>query len=97
MTTIHFLHHGRLCAALLAAGLAGCASLPADWGRSAVAETTAERGLPQASGDLRQLQSRLLSQPLQPDDAVSLALLNSPELSHYLASLGFAAAEVYDA
>lgn len=97
MSTVHFLPRGRLCAALLASGLAGCASLPADWGRSAVAETTAERGLPQASGDLRQLQSRLLSQPLQPDDAVSLALLNSPELSHNLASLGFAAAEVYDA
>lgn len=92
-----FLAQGRLCAALLGLAVSACASLPADWGRASVAETTAARGLPQAGGDPRLLQTRLLSQPLEPDTAVSLALLNSPELSRNLASLGFAAAEVYDA
>lgn len=93
----NFSAHGRLCAAVLSLSLAACASLPADWGRSAVAEATAARGLRQPGGDPSQLQQQLLARPLQPDDAVSLALLNSPELSHNLASLGFVAAEVYDA
>jgi cobalt-zinc-cadmium efflux system outer membrane protein len=93
----HFSAYGRLCAAVLTLSLAACASLPADWGRGAVAEATAARGLQPPSGDPAQLQQQLLTRPLQPDDAVSLALLNSPELSRNLASLGFAAAEVYDA
>ena len=87
----------RLGAPLLVLSLSACANLPADWGRGAVAETTAARGLSRPEGDVTLLSQQLLARPLGPDEAVSLALLNNPELRGTTAGLGFAAAEVYDA
>lgn len=83
---------------LLFAGLAGCASVPADWGRADIGKMTAERGrsLPQVA-DAKAFTDQALSQPLTADTAVQLALLNNPDVRRETARLGFAAAEVYDA
>jgi cobalt-zinc-cadmium efflux system outer membrane protein len=85
-------------AALLLAVLAGCASVPPDWGRADVLRLTAERGrampLPD---DAQAFTKRLLAAPLSADVAVQLALLHNPELRREMARLGFAAAEVYEA
>jgi len=83
---------------LLFAGLAGCASVPADWGRADVGKMTAERGrsLPQVA-DAKAFANQALSKPLTADTAVQLALINNPDLRREAARLGLAAAEVYDA
>lgn len=87
-----------LPASLLLAGLAGCASAPADWGRADVGKMTAERGraLPQVA-DAKAFTNQALSNPLTTDTAVQLALINNPDVRREAARLGFAAAEVYDA
>jgi cobalt-zinc-cadmium efflux system outer membrane protein len=77
--------------------LVGCASLPSDWGRSAVAESTAAHGRPLPSGDTKTLIDQLLNAPLTVDNAITLALLNNPAVRAETAKLGFAAADVYDA
>ncbi|MBK8991375.1 MAG: TolC family protein [Gammaproteobacteria bacterium] len=85
---------------VLGAMLAGCAPLPTDDGRSATAELLAARGRqPPAAGDdtLAALLARLREQPLSAADAVRLALLNNPDMKAEYASLGFAAADVYEA
>lgn len=83
---------------LLLAGLAGCASVPADWGRADVGQMTAERGraLPQVP-DAKAFTDQALRAPLTADTAVQLALINNPVVRREAARLGFAAAEVYDA
>ena len=87
-----------LPASLLAAGLVGCASVPADWGRADVGKMTAERGraVPQVA-DAKSFTTQALSTPLTADTAVQLALINNPDLRRETARLGFAAAEVYNA
>lgn len=87
-----------LPASLLFAGLAGCASVPADWGRADVSKITAERGraLPQVA-DAKAFTDQALRAPLTADTAVQLALINNPDVRREAARLGFAAAEVYDA
>lgn len=86
-----------LCAIAL---LAGCAGLPADRGRGDVAALLKERGRDVArppgadsAGQVRQW----TAQPLGPDDAVRVALVNNPRLKAEYARLGFAAADVYEA
>ncbi len=83
---------------LLLAALAGCASVPADWGRDQVRQLTTERGrpLPQIA-DFKAFTDRALSAPLSADAAMQIALLNNPALRRETSRLGFAAAEVYDA
>ena len=69
------------CAILLVAGLVGCASVPADWGRTEVRQLTAERGnsLPQIP-DARTFTDRALRAPLTVESAVQLALINNPDM-----------------
>lgn len=78
-------------------GLTGCASIPADRGLSEVARHAAERGLTLPAGDAAGLSQQLLTQPLTPADAVTLAFLHNPAVRQVTARLGFAAADVYDA
>ena len=87
----------RCASALLVTTLVGCASLPQDWGRADVAAATAARGRPLPSGDTQSLSQQLLSQPLTPDSAITLALIHNPAVRETAARLGFAAADVYDA
>lgn len=82
---------------LLAATLASCASLPADWGRSDVTKVTSERGLSLPSGDQQSLSRQLIDQPLTADNAITLALIHNPAFQETAARLGFASADVYDA
>lgn len=87
-----------LPASLLVLGLAGCASVPADWGRGDVNQLAAERLRTRpATGDTKAFTDAALQTPLTVDSAIQLALLNNPGLRRETASLGFAAAEVYDA
>ena len=93
----------RLATAMLAfsATLVGCAPLPTDDGRTATAELLAARGHELAAadgaGNADTLLAALRERPLTATDAVRLALLNNPDLKAEYASLGFAAAEVYEA
>ena len=82
---------------LLALTLAGCASLPADWGRAGTTAAAAERGLSWPSESPAALRARLLAEPLDSEGAIQLALLHSPELHAATARLGYASAEVYEA
>lgn len=77
--------------------LVGCASLPADWGLSSVAASTAAHGRPLPTGDAARLTADLLAQPLNADNAITVALLNNPAVRAETARLGIAAADVYDA
>ncbi len=76
--------------------LGGCAALPADNGRSDVDQLLAERGrsVDDATADLL---ASLIAAPLTPDSAIRIALLNNPALQSTYASLGFGAADVYEA
>jgi len=87
-----------LPAALGAFVLAGCASIPADWGRSQSDALVRERGqtLPRPEDPAAWTRERL-AEPLTPAGAVQLALVNQPRLRERAAQLGFSAAEVYDA
>ena len=87
----------RPAALLLALAVAGCASLPADWGRADVAAATALHGRPLPGGDTASLSRQLLAQPLTADNAITLALIHNPAVRETTARLGFAAADVYDA
>jgi outer membrane protein TolC len=86
------------------ATLAGCAAVPSNGGADAAAALAAERiGQPAplsmtAPGHAasQEVQS-LLQQPLTPDSAVRIALLNSPALKAALAELGMTAADVAQA
>lgn len=80
--------------------VSGCASLPADSGRSDVATLLQSRGQatnPADAETARRLLDQLGERPLSASDAVQLALVNNPHLKAEYARLGFAAAEVYDA
>lgn len=83
---------------VLAAGIAGCAGVPADWGRSDVARMAAERGLPAPPAeDAQAFTTAALRSPLDVDTAIQLALIRNPSIRRETARLGFASAEVYDA
>lgn len=85
-------------ALLLSLAASGCASLPDDWGRADAARLAAERGraLPQAAEAAAYTREQL-AQPLTPQSAVALALLNNPDLRARNAQLGIAAADLYEA
>ena len=83
--------------ALAALSLASCASLPPDLGRSEVSTAVVARGQALPTGNTAQLSAQLLSQPLTPDHAITLALIHNPAVRQTTALLGFAAADVYEA
>lgn len=80
------------------AALSGCASVPADWGRSQSAQYAADRGrtLPQPA-DAKAFTGDLIGRPLTPEAAVQIALVNSPAIRQETARLGVASADVYEA
>jgi outer membrane protein, heavy metal efflux system len=67
--------------------LAGCVAVPADRGSARVHSLV----------DSTALTEKPVSTPIGPDEAVQLALLNSPVMRQLYAELGLAQAEVYDA
>jgi cobalt-zinc-cadmium efflux system outer membrane protein len=92
-----------LCVGLASASLvlAGCAAIPADRGSSlssSLVQSHSSLGteLQLAGGNDQQAQS-LLTEPLDADAAVKLALLKNPRMQGLYAELGLAQAEVYDA
>ena len=87
----------RIATPVMILGLSGCASVPADLGRSEVDELVAERGQAIDTGETSAILSNLVTQALTADDAVRIALINNPELQATYAELGFAAADVYEA
>jgi cobalt-zinc-cadmium efflux system outer membrane protein len=76
--------------------LGGCAGIPAGNGRGDVDQLLVERGrsVDDATSDLL---ASLMGAPLTPDSAIRIALLNNPGLQSTYASLGFGAADVYEA
>jgi len=92
-------------AALVLMMLAGCASFSPDGGLDEVAALTSARtgqvvqfSRPtQDAGAARQQVRQLLGQPLSPETAVRIALLNNPGLRAALAELGIAEAELVQA
>jgi cobalt-zinc-cadmium efflux system outer membrane protein len=84
--------------------LAGCASIPADRGVSVANELLLTRSGSEQSVQLNAKQrdvqaevDELLALPMHVNEAVRLALLNSPRMRVLYAELGFAQADVYDA
>lgn len=76
--------------------IGGCASVPADLGREHVDALVTARGQDVEAATSELLVS-LTGQPLTGEAAVRIALLNSPELQATYATLGFGAADVYEA
>ncbi len=75
--------------------LSGCASAPADLGRSEVDTLVTARGQTiDISTD--ELLTTLTEAPLSPESAVRIALMNNPGLQSTYATLGFGAADVYE-
>ncbi len=94
----------RTATALALAALAGCATVPADGGADGAARHAGERigqpaPLSMAAPDAaaREEIVALLAQPLTPESAVRIALLNSPALKASLAELGMTAADMAQA
>lgn len=81
-----------------ACALAGCASVPDDWGRGEVVRLAAAQGRewPVAQHDDAHL-AHALAAPLTRDTAVRLALMHNPDLRRRAARLGFAAADLHAA
>jgi hypothetical protein len=98
----HLITRAAIAAAL--AALTGCAALPPDGGAYGAAAVATQRigqdaPLSMAAPDdaaKHDIQA-LLAQPLTPDSAVRIALLNSPSLKASLAELGISAAEAAQA
>lgn len=93
-----------LCAALVSSlALAGCASLPGERGRDAVATELGARSgravtlATAGPGGIDDSLRTLLAQPLSADAAVELAWRNSPRSRAALAELGLAAADLFEA
>ena len=76
--------------------LTGCATVPADLGRSDVDRLLTQRSVPASAGSTGELE-QLLAEPLTPARAVRVALINNAELQAEFARLGFGAADVYSA
>lgn len=95
----------RTAAAFAALVLAGCASFSPDGGLDRVSDLTRERAgqgiVPQRTaqdvGLVRARVAELLQQPLSPDTAVELALLNNRGLQASFSQLGIAEAELVQA
>jgi cobalt-zinc-cadmium efflux system outer membrane protein len=81
--------------------LGGCVSVPADLGRGDVEQLVAARGREpeprRADADVASRVAELTAEPLTPDAALRVALIQSPRLLRAYARLGFAAADVHEA
>lgn len=83
--------------------LVGCATIPADRGSSVAVDLLKPRsdlaaGLSLASaGDTKNEVAKILAAPVNVDDAVRVALLQSARMRVLYAELGFAQADIYDA
>ena len=86
----------RLLVVAFLLALGGCASIPPDHGRGNVDQLLIERGMP-VDDKTSNLVSSLIAVPLTSDSAVRVALLNNAELQSVYASLGFGAADIYEA
>lgn len=93
----------RLLSIAIVLSVAGCATAPEDRGASAVSRFSSERGgpavgVPTQDEDARaKLIGPLLERPLSADDAVTIALVRSPQLRIEYARLGLASADVVQA
>ena len=86
----------RLLVVAFLLALGGCASIPPDHGRGNVDQLLIERGMP-VDDKTSNLVSSLIAVPLTSDSAIRVALLNNAELQSVYASLGFGAADIYEA
>lgn len=90
----------RVCQSIAALAMlivaSGCASVPPDHGRGVVDELVAERGRTTDAPTV-ELVAMLTERPLTAESAVRIALINNPDLQSSYASLGFGAADVYEA
>jgi len=86
----------RLWTVIAVLALSGCASAPVDLGRGEVDALVTARG---QSIDVAtdELLASLTAAPLSPESAVRIALINNPQLQSTYATLGFGAADVYEA
>lgn len=85
-----------ISAAVLLGIIAGCASIPSDFGESEVDSMVEARGVSVPERDSARIDA-LTAEPLSAASAVRLALANNPELSAIYARLGLGAAELYEA
>lgn len=99
MFDLNVLWKALLPASLLV--LSGCAAVPADLGRGDVDKMVAERGqsanAEQSAEATAELLASLTAAPLTPQSAIRIALINNPHLAATYATLGFGAADVYQA
>ena len=88
---------------LCAAALTSCVSVPRDAGASDVQQALAERGAPGVEWSAQpattddQRVAAMLENELTADEAVAIAMLNSPRLQVTLAELGIARADLIEA
>ena len=78
----------------------GCTSVPKDYGMSDVTDLLAQKDVITAvheSDSLESIIQSLVSKPISINNAIQLALVNNAELHKTYASLGIAAAGVYEA
>ncbi len=78
----------------------GCTSVPKDYGMSDVTELLMQKGVNPAVNepeDLESITQSLISAPITLEGAMELALINNATLHKTYASLGLAAADVYQA
>lgn len=85
-----------LCAVLGFVVLSGCASVPSDLGRADVDSLLSERGQT-VEINTQTLLDTLTTAPLSSESVVRIALMNNPRLQSTYATLGFGAADVYEA
>lgn len=93
---IDHLFNLRIGTAIAVVALSGCASVPADLGRADVNSLLSERGQT-VEIHTQTLLDTLTAAPLSSESAVRIALLNNPRLQSTYATLGFGAADVYEA
>ena len=89
-------HPLRICLSWAFIFVGGCTSLPPDLGRGQVDRLVVERGY-RVDREAEDLLASLVSTPLSVEGAVTVALINNPELQSSYARLGFGAADVYAA
>jgi len=81
--------------------LGGCATVPPDLGRSDVDAMVAEHGQDASAAvstaATAELLVNLTAAPLTAESAIRIALINNPQLAATYATLGFGAADVYQA
>ena len=90
----------RASAAILLAGIAGCAAVPLEPGKARVHELVQARSgaaLPANAAHVDQSVQALLREPLQLPAAVQIALLRNPTLQLEFARLGIGAADAFEA